>query len=92
MPVPGKRLISIVSEQDPEIELIVPSTWLTWLARGTRFRFLIDETRTEHIGVVTRLSASVDTVSQTIKVFARFESPASDILSGMSGTANFEMK
>lgn len=92
LPAPGKRLISIVSEQDPEIELIVPSAWLTWLARGTRFRFLIDETGTEHIGVVTRLSAAVDAVSQTIKVFARFESPASDILSGMSGTASFGPK
>ncbi len=90
LPVAGKTLISIVAEQEPEIELIVPSAWLTWLTRGTRFQFHIDETQTKHIGTVVRMSAAVDAVSQTIKVFAKFAEPTTDILSGMSGTAQFE--
>ena len=89
-PVAGKPLLSIVSDVDPEIELIVPSAWLTWLKAGTEFRFNIDETGGQHVGVVTRLGAAVDTVSQTIKVFAKFKEPARNVLSGMSGTADFQ--
>ena len=90
MSVAGKLLFSIVAEREPEVELIVPSAWLTWLTLGTKFRFRIDETRNTHIGVVTRLGAAVDTVSQTIKVYAKFETPISEILPGMSGTAKFQ--
>jgi RND family efflux transporter MFP subunit len=87
MSVAGKPLLSIVAERDSEIELIVPSAWLTWLEPGIRFRFRIDETKTDHTGEVARLGAAVDTVSQTIKVFAKFSSHAPGILPGMSGTA-----
>jgi len=90
MSVAGKPLLSIVAEGEPEVELIVPSAWLTWLTLGAKFRFRIDETRNTHIGVVTRLGAAVDTVSQTIKVYAKFETPISEILPGMSGTAKFQ--
>ena len=90
-PVAGKPIVSIVSDIEPEIELIVPSAWLTWLKAGTEFQFNIDETGSQHIAKITRLGAAVDTVSQTIKVFAKFKDLAPDVLSGMSGTANFEL-
>jgi membrane fusion protein (multidrug efflux system) len=90
MSVTGKLLFSIVAEREPEVEVIVPSAWLTWLTLGTKFRFRIDETRTTHIGVVTRLGAAVDTVSQTIKVYAKFTTSIPKILPGMSGTAAFQ--
>jgi len=92
MSVAGKSLFSIVAARTPKMELIVPSSWLTWLKTGTRFQFHIDDTRTNHIGMVTRLGASVDTVSQTIKVFAKFTSSVPNILPGMSGTAEFEAR
>jgi membrane fusion protein, multidrug efflux system len=90
MSVAGKPLLTIVSHQQPKMELIVPSTWLRWLKAGARFRFHVDETDRQHIGQITRLGASVDTVSQTIKVFARFVNSTPDILPGMSGTAEFQ--
>lgn len=89
-PVAGKQLFFIVSKRDPKIELIVPSTWLTWLKPGTKFQFQVDETHETYVGVVRRLGAAVDTVSQTIKVFAIFTAPTPDILPGMSGTAQFK--
>jgi len=89
MTVAGKSLISLVSLHRPKLELIVPSTWLMWLKAGTRFRFHIDETQSTHVGEVTLLASSVDTVSQTIKVFAKFTGPTDNILPGMSGTAEF---
>lgn len=88
-PVAGTQLFLIVANREPTIELIVPSTWLIWLKPGTEFQFQMDETQNAYVGVVTRLGAAVDTVSQTIKVFATSATPTSDILPGMSGTAQF---
>lgn len=92
MSVVGKPILTIISRQQPKMELIVPSTWLRWLDAGTRFRFHVDETGKDHIGQVTRLGASVDTVSQTIKVFAQFVNATPNILPGMSGTADFQLQ
>jgi membrane fusion protein, multidrug efflux system len=92
MPVPGKPIFSIVAEGEPEVELIVPSTWLTWLTPSVEFQFQVDETGKSYSGVVIRLGASVDTVSQTIKVYARFKLTTPDILPGMSGTALFRQQ
>ncbi len=89
-PVAGTQLFFIVAKREPKIELIVPSTWLTWLKPGAEFQFQVDETDKSYVGVVRRLGAAVDTVSQTIKVFAKFAAPTPDILPGMSGTAQFK--
>lgn len=89
LPVAGKPLLAIVSTGDPEIELIVPSSWLSWLKVGADMKFLVDETRLTHPGRVARLGAAIDTVSQTIKVYGKFTSSRPEILPGMSGTASF---
>lgn len=90
MPTAGRPIISILSDEDPGLELIVPSKWLMWLKIGMPFQFTIDETGTSHKSEVTRIGASVDSVSQTIKIYARLKEMAPNILPGMSGTAQFE--
>ena len=87
---PGKPLMSIISRQAPSLELIVPSVWLTWLKSGTGFSFFADETQRTYNATVTQIGATVDSVSQTVKLYAAFQQAPSDILPGMSGTANFE--
>jgi membrane fusion protein, multidrug efflux system len=89
-PVPSRPMLSIVADGQPTIELIVPSTWLVWLKPGELFQFAVDETGRSYAGDVERVGASVDTVSQTIKVFGRFTAPAEGILPGMSGAAYFK--
>lgn len=89
MPAAGTPMISIVNLNDPEIELIVPSTWLRIIKPGTKFSFVVDETQEQHIGIVKRTGAAVDAVSQTIKVFASFSKSVSSVMPGMSGTASF---
>lgn len=84
-----QKLIRIVQSSAPTIELIVPSSWLTWLERGTRFTFLIDEIRATRPAVVDRLGAMVDPVSNTVNVYGRFDGEQGDVLAGMSGTARF---
>ena len=88
-PAPGRAMITILSDVELEIELIVPSAWLVWLDPGKRFVFSIDETRSQHEALIDRLGAAVDPVSQTIKVVGRLDARDTKILAGMSGTARF---
>lgn len=83
-------LLSILNDSMLEIELIVPSAWLNWLKPEVSFQFHVDETRQVYQAEVAQLGASVDPVSQTIRVKGIFKSSAGNVLSGMSGTAKFE--
>lgn len=87
---PGDPLMKIVNDTQLEIELVVPSRWLVWLEPGAIFRFHVDETGTSHAAHVTRLGGAVDPVSQTIKLFAELDSSLQGVLSGMSGSADFD--
>ncbi|MEL7216909.1 MAG: efflux RND transporter periplasmic adaptor subunit, partial [Pseudomonadota bacterium] len=86
----GQPLMRIQSGGNLEADLIVPSNWLTWLAPGAEFDFLIDETGATISGTVSRLGASVDPVSKTIRVSADIDRGDALVLPGMSGTATFE--
>lgn len=86
----GRPLLSIVSHQHPHIELIVPSNWLVWLKKGTSFQFRVDETKTELEARVERLGAKIESVSQTIKIYAEIVTKDPRILPGMSGEALFK--
>lgn len=90
MPVSGRPLIRVLAAGELEIDLILPSNWLAWLKTGAEFEIVIDETRKSYSGVVTRIGAEVDTISQTVKVTSRFKAPVTDVLPGMSGSAHFE--
>jgi membrane fusion protein, multidrug efflux system len=84
----GQPLMKIQGSGDLEVELIVPSNWLTWLKPGTPFDFAIDETGTAIQGRITQLGAAVDPVSKTLRVTGRVDVRGT-VLPGMSGTARF---
>jgi membrane fusion protein, multidrug efflux system len=86
----GQPLLKIQSGGDLEVELIVPSNWLTWLRPGATFAFLIDETGATITGAITQLGAAVDPVSKTIRVTGSVGAADSLILPGMSGSAKFD--
>jgi membrane fusion protein, multidrug efflux system len=86
----GQPLLKIQSGRDVELELIVPSNWLTWMRPGAAFSFTIDETGNVIRGQVKRFGASVDPVSKTIRVTAVVTKRQGMVLSGMSGTAKFD--
>ena len=88
---PGAPLMKIQGSGDLEVELIVPSNWLTWLKPGTPFNFGIDETGGSVSGSIVRLGAAVDPVSKTMRVTGRIDvSGSGTVLPGMSGTAHFQ--
>ncbi len=86
---PEQELLSILDDKALEIELIVSSSWLSWIKRGDEFEILIDETSKKYQAEVIQISAVVDPVSQTIRIIGKFQNEVSDVLSGSSGTANF---
>ena len=83
----GAPMLDILSDRDLELEMIVPSRWLTWLKPGAAFDVVIDETAHTYKSELIRLSGKVDPVSRSIKVYARIQSQPDDLLPGMSGRA-----
>lgn len=88
-PVPNEPLMSILDDSRLEIELVVPSVWLRWLAPGRDFSFTVEETGETLKSRVGRIGAEVDPVSQTVVIYAEPIDGDGGILAGMSGTARF---
>lgn len=84
----GQPLMKIQGAGDLEVELIVPSHWLTWLKPGTLFTFALDETGGTVQGRIARLGAAVDPVSKTMRVSGAIVVEGT-VVPGMSGTARF---
>jgi membrane fusion protein, multidrug efflux system len=81
-----------ISEAGPlRLELLVPSSWLRWLKKGTVFSVHVDELGVTYKATVTSVGARVDAASQTIDVRAGIAGQAPGMLPGMSGTADFGM-
>ncbi|MDD2762058.1 MAG: HlyD family efflux transporter periplasmic adaptor subunit, partial [Methylomonas sp.] len=87
---PGKELLRILDDSKLEIDVLVPSKWLSSLKVGTPFRFKVDETGKEYAAKITELGARVDPVSQTIRLTGSLDNQDADLLAGMSGSAAFE--
>ncbi|MCL2898208.1 efflux RND transporter periplasmic adaptor subunit [Brenneria tiliae] len=83
----GKELLAIYDDSAFELEMIVPSRWLTWLTPGHAFQVTLDETGLSYAAEISRLSSAVDPVSQSVKAFGRITQPTAGLLPGMSGVA-----
>lgn len=90
-PNDGAPIISIIDIHNSVIELIVSSNWIKDIVPGRRFAFKIDETGETRAAIIERTAPVVDPVSQTIRVYARFEEEDINVLPGMSGEATFNL-
>jgi len=88
---PGKDILRILDDSALEIELLVPSKWLSSLKPGSKFQFSVDETGKTYPAKVTELGARVDPVSQTIRLTGSLLSQHTELLAGMSGNAQFNL-
>ncbi|MEI8393625.1 MAG: efflux RND transporter periplasmic adaptor subunit [Rhodospirillaceae bacterium] len=86
---PGQPVLEIYETKNFDIQLLVPSQWLSWLSRGRRFSVHVEETGGDYDAEVMEIGARIDPASQSVKVFGRFEDTPESILAGMSGTASF---
>lgn len=87
---PGQPLLDIIDARALELEFIAPSSWSPWLQTGYQFRVRVDETGKDYPARVTRVSARIDSVSQTFKVVAQISGSFRELKPGMSGTLLIE--
>lgn len=85
----GTPLLDIQSSSGLELQLIVPSHWLSWLKVGSNFSVALEENAKTYPAQITRLGARIDPVSQTISLTARILKDNQELLPGMSGWADF---
>jgi RND family efflux transporter MFP subunit len=90
----SQPLLRIVDTTELELDVIVPSKWLQWLAEGKNFEFRVDETGQTLTAKVLRVTPAVDPVSKTIRIIGQFRggNGLDRVLPGMSGTASFASK
>ena len=83
----GQPLIDILDDRTLDLELFLPSRWLSWLKPGTAFAVTVEETGKTYDAVIERLSGRVDAISQSIKAYGRLTATPPELLAGMSGKA-----
>ncbi len=86
----GDPLLEVIDDSHSQLEMIVPSPWLSWLKRGDYLTVLMDETQKRYKARLTTIGARVDPVSQTIELRADIEGHHPELLSGMSGRVIFK--
>ena len=86
---PQDELLEIVSIDNLEARVVVPSSWLVWLKRDMEFDLMIDETKTKIKAQVVQLDSVVDPTSQSLSIRAKLIKPFENIIPGMSATAIF---
>ena len=84
-------LLAILNDKELELQLYIPSWWLSWLKTGDDFSIRIDETGKSYPAKVTRLGARVDPASQSLAITARIDGNYTELLAGMSGVARFNV-
>lgn len=86
---PGTPLLGLLDTSELELQLIVPSHWLSSIKIGSRFQVQVDELGKTVSARVVRLGARIDPVSQTASLTGVVDGSPSGLLPGMGGWANF---
>jgi membrane fusion protein (multidrug efflux system) len=86
---PGDPLFKIISSENLEFEIAIPSAWLKWLKIGSAFYVHLNETDKTVKVIVERIDPEIESVSQTIKITGVVQTPDPSLLPGMSGQAIF---
>ena len=85
----GDPLLELVDTKRLEVEMVVPSRWLSWLNSGVPFSLTLDELNLSLDGQIDRIVGNVDPISQTIRIIGILNSPIEKLLPGMSGEVIF---
>ncbi|TAK77454.1 MAG: efflux RND transporter periplasmic adaptor subunit, partial [Gammaproteobacteria bacterium] len=86
---PGDPLFKIVSTEDVDFEIQVPSSWLRWLHIGTIFYVNVHEINRIVKVKIVKINPEIDSVSETVKIVGSLVVPDNKLLPGMSGQACF---
>ncbi len=86
---PGDPLLKIVSTENLELEIQVPSAWLAWLHVGSMFDVHLNDNNKKIMAKVTRIDPQIEPVSQSVKIIGTIITTNANLLPGMSGQAVF---
>lgn len=86
----GDPVVKILNDSVLEIELLVPSEWITWLKNGTKFDVNVSELNTSYQAEITNIGAKIDPVSQSIKIKGAIINKEKILKPGISITAYFK--
>lgn len=85
----GEPLLELVSRDELEVRMLMPSTSLSWLHVDTSFSMLVEELNAPMTGKIVRVGGAVDPVSLTVQVFGILTQEDERLLPGMSGRVQF---
>lgn len=85
----GDPLLKIISTDNLEFDIQVPSNWLEWLHVGSIVNVHINEINKIVPATVMRINPLIEPISQTVKIIATISAPDATLLPGMSGQASF---
>ncbi|WP_193771119.1 efflux RND transporter periplasmic adaptor subunit [Candidatus Magnetaquicoccus inordinatus] len=83
----GDPLLEILDEQNLELLFLLPSRQLPQFSLGEPIEITIDETQRSYPAKISAFGAMIDSVSQSIKLFATIDGQFNELLPGMSGYA-----
>jgi RND family efflux transporter MFP subunit len=85
----GQVLLEVQDDSQLEVDMIVPSGWVSWLKVGSNFVLNVDETGRAYPGKISRLGVRIDPASQSLRITGELSKGAAELLPGMSGEAQF---
>jgi membrane fusion protein, multidrug efflux system len=89
---PGQPVLEIIDTQNIDVQMHIPSQWLTRVQLASSFSIVVDEVGRKYDGVVTALGVRIDPVSQTLEVRGNIKGENPELLAGMSGFARFVLQ
>lgn len=86
----GDPVIKILDDSILEIELLVPSDWITWIEKDLIFDVIVSEIGQRYEAKVTSIGAKIDPISQSIMIKGSISNQDKLLKPGMSITAHFK--
>jgi len=86
----GDQILKILDDSTLEIELLVPSDWITRVKVGQEFFVHVAELDESRKASISTIGTKIDPVSQSIKIKGQINNESKELRPGMSVTANFE--
>ena len=88
----GAPIIEIIDDSKLDMQLYVPSSWVTQLSKDTTFSVFIDEVGKQYDAKVIRINPRVDAGSKTLEIIAQLTKQHKELRAGMSGSAKFDIQ
>lgn len=88
----GQPVLEIIDSNNLEVQIHIPSRWLRKIKHSTPFTVYVDEVEKQYSGVITALGSRIDPVSQTIEIRGKIDGENPELLAGMSGATQFDLK